>query len=112
MQCIDAIRHATIEGARGLKLDRVTGSLTPGKKADILLLDAQAINVAPLNHAPGAVVTLMERNNVDTVMVNGQVRKWRGQLLGFDIPRLREELVASRDYLFEAAGLDVDVFRA
>ena len=43
MQCMDALRHATIEGARGLKLDGVTGSLTPGKAADIVLLDAEAI---------------------------------------------------------------------
>jgi adenine deaminase len=69
-------------GAKGLKLDRKTGSLTPGKEADIILLDAEAINVAPLNNAPGAVVTLMDRTNVDTVMVAGQIRKWQGQLLG------------------------------
>ena len=108
----DAIRHATIEGAKGLKLDHVTGSLTPGKKADLILLDAEALNVAPLNHAPGAVVTLMERSNVDAVMVNGEVRKWRGKLLGFDIPRLRAELTASRDHLFEKAGLEQAIFRA
>jgi cytosine/adenosine deaminase-related metal-dependent hydrolase len=110
MQCIDAIRHATIEGARGLRLDRKTGSLTPGKEADIILLDAEAINVAPLNHVPGAVVTLMERSNVETVMVAGRVMKWRGQLLRFDLARLRSELEASRDYLFEAAGIDRDLF--
>jgi 5-methylthioadenosine/S-adenosylhomocysteine deaminase len=46
---------------KGLKLDRKVGSLTPGKEADIILLDAEAINVAPLNNVPGAVVTLMER---------------------------------------------------
>ena len=69
MQCADAIRHATIEGARGLGLDGRTGSLTPGKEADIVLLDARAINVAPLNNVPGAVVTLMDRSNVDSVFV-------------------------------------------
>ena len=108
----DAIRHHTIEGARGLGLDAVTGSLTPGKAADIILLDARAINVTPLNHAPGAVVTLMERSNVDAVLVNGVVRKWGGQLRGFDVARLREELTVSRDRLFAAAGIEVDVFRA
>jgi cytosine/adenosine deaminase-related metal-dependent hydrolase len=46
------------KGAKDLKLDRKVGSLTPGKEADILLLDATALNVAPLNHVPGAVVTL------------------------------------------------------
>jgi len=112
MQCLDAIRHATIEGAKGLKLDAVTGSLTPGKAADIVLLDATAINVAPLNNVPGAVVTLMERTNVDTVMVAGKVKKWKGQLLDFDVERLRGELEASRDYLFEAAGMERDLFRA
>jgi 5-methylthioadenosine/S-adenosylhomocysteine deaminase len=112
MQCLDAIRHATIEGAKGLKLDSVTGSLTPGKAADIVLLDATAINVTPLNNVPGAVVTLMDRSNVDTVMVAGKVKKWKGQLLGFDVDRLRSELESSRDYLFEAAGMERDLFRA
>jgi len=110
MQCLDAIRHATIEGARGLRLDGVTGSLTPGKAADIVLLDAEAINVAPLNNVPGAVVTLMDRSNVDTVMVAGRVKKWRGRLLGFDIDRLRGELEASRDRVFAAAGIERDLF--
>jgi 5-methylthioadenosine/S-adenosylhomocysteine deaminase len=110
MRCADAIRHATIEGARGLRLDHRTGSLTPGKEADIILLDAEAINVAPLNNAPGAVVTLMDRTNVDTVMVAGKIRKWQGALLGHDLPKLRRDLEASRDYIFEKAGVKHDLF--
>ncbi len=108
----DAIRFATVEGARCLGLEAKTGTLTPGKEADIILLDATAINVAPLNHVPGAVVTLMERSNVDTVMVAGKIRKWRGDLLDADIPKLRRELEASRDYLFDAAQVKRDLFRA
>jgi len=111
LSAMDVIGFATIEGAKGLKLDHKTGSLTPGKEADIILLDATAINVAPLNHAAGAVVTLMERSNVSTVICAGQVRKWQGQLLGYDIEKLRRELEASRDYLFEAAGVEQDLFR-
>jgi cytosine/adenosine deaminase-related metal-dependent hydrolase len=110
LRCSDAIRHATIEGAKGLRLDRKTGSLTPGKEADIILLDAEAINVAPLNNAPGAVVTLMDRTNVDTVMVAGKIRKWQGRLLGHDLTKLRRELEASRDYIFEKAGVQHDLF--
>jgi cytosine/adenosine deaminase-related metal-dependent hydrolase len=107
----DVIRFATIQGARDLKLDRKVGSLTPGKEADILLLDATAINVAPLNHVPGAVVTLMERSNVDTVIVAGKVRKWQGRLHDVDLAKLLAELEASRDYLFKAAGVTPDLFR-
>ncbi|MBF9030093.1 amidohydrolase family protein [Rhodobacterales bacterium HKCCE3408] len=110
MKSADAIRHATIEGAKGLRLDAKTGSLTPGKEADIILLDAEALNVAPLNHAPGAVVTLMDRTNVDTVMVAGQIRKWQGKLLGHDLDKLRRELEESRDYIFDKAGVAKDLF--
>jgi 5-methylthioadenosine/S-adenosylhomocysteine deaminase len=110
MQCADALRHATIEGARGLKLDHKTGSLTPGKEADIVLLDAEAINVAPLNNAAGAVVTLMDRSNVETVICAGRIRKWKGQLLGHDVGRLRAELEKSRDHVLAASGIEKDLF--
>ena len=107
----DVIRFATMEGAKGLKLDGKTGSLTPGKEADIVLLDAGAINVHPLNNVPGAVVTLKNRTNVDTVIVAGQIKKWRGELVDVDVERLKRELEESRDYLFEAAGVEQDLFR-
>lgn len=110
MTALQAIRAATLGGAEGLKLERKTGSLTPDKEADVILLDAEALNVAPLNNVPGSVVTLMERHNVDTVFVAGQVRKWAGRIVGFDIDRLRGELERSRDHLFEAAGVERDLF--
>jgi len=112
MSVWDVLRLATIDGAKGLKIDRLTGSLAPGKDADIILLDAAALNVAPLNHAPGAVVTLMDRSNVSTVLCAGRIRKWRGALVGYDIPKLRAELEASRDHVFAAAGLERDLFGA
>jgi cytosine/adenosine deaminase-related metal-dependent hydrolase len=107
----DVLRFATINGAKHLRLDSKTGSLTPGKEADIILLDATALNVAPLNNVPGAVVSLMDRTNVETVIVAGKVRKWKGKLLGVDLNHLRQQLVASRDYLFAAAGIPQNLFR-
>jgi cytosine/adenosine deaminase-related metal-dependent hydrolase len=107
----DVLRFATINGARALRLDGKTGSLTPGKEADIIILDATAINVAPLNQVPGAVVSLMDRSNVETVIVAGKVRKWKGRLLDTNLARLRTQLDDSRDYLFAAAGISKDLFR-
>ena len=104
------LRYATINGARDLRLEKKVGSLTPGKEADILILDAEAINVAPLNHVPGAVVSLMERSNVETVIVAGKIRKWKGRLLDVNLNRLRREIESSRDYLFSAAGIAQDLF--
>jgi cytosine/adenosine deaminase-related metal-dependent hydrolase len=112
LSAADVISMATLGGARGLGLDGRTGSLTPGKQADIVLLDATSLNVAPLNHVPGAVVTLMERSNVATVLCAGEVRKWQGQLLGHDIAALRTRLEASRDGLLARAGVPLDLFRA
>jgi cytosine/adenosine deaminase-related metal-dependent hydrolase len=108
----DVIRFATIAGAKHLKIDHKVGTLTPGKEADIILLDATAVNVAPLNHATGAVVTLMERSNVHTVIVAGKIRKSHGHLLDVDLVALRRELESSRDYLFEAAGVSQNLFRS
>jgi cytosine/adenosine deaminase-related metal-dependent hydrolase len=107
----DVLRYGTINGAKALRLDSKVGTLTPGKEADIIILDASAINVAPLNNVPGAVVSLMDRTNVETVIVAGKVRKWKGRLLDANVPRLRRQLEDSRDYLFSAAGIAQDLFR-
>jgi 5-methylthioadenosine/S-adenosylhomocysteine deaminase len=106
----DVLRYATMNGAKALRLDGKVGSLTPGKEADIIILDATRINVAPLNQVPGAVVSLMDRTNVETVIVAGKVRKWKGQLLDVDLPRLRSQIEASRDYIFKAAGIPQNLF--
>jgi cytosine/adenosine deaminase-related metal-dependent hydrolase len=106
----DVLRYATMNGAKALRLDGKTGSLTPGKEADIIILDATKLNVAPLNQVPGAVVSLMDRTNVETVIVAGKVRKWKGRLLDVDLDRLRQQLETSRDYIFSAAGIPQNLF--
>src|SRR5712671_5895640 len=108
----DVLRYGTVNGAKGLRLDGKVGSLTPGKEADILILDATKLNVAPLNQVPGAVVSLMDRTNVETVIVAGKVRKWKGHLLDVDLDHLRQQLEASRDFVFAAAGIPQDLFRS
>ena len=101
-----------MNGAKALRLDGKVGSLTPGKEADIIILDATRINVVPLNHVPGAVVSLMDRTNVETVIVAGKVRKWKGRLLDVNLDKLRSQLEASRDFIFKAAGIPQDLFAA
>jgi 5-methylthioadenosine/S-adenosylhomocysteine deaminase len=46
------------------------------------------------------------------MIVAGKVRKWKGQLLDVDLPHLRRQLEASRDYVFAAAGIPQDLFPA
>jgi len=108
----DVLRFATINGAKHLRLDGKTGtgSLTPGKEADIIILDGNHLNVFPMNNVPGAVVTMMERSNVETVIVAGKVRKWKGKLLDVDLGRMRRELENTRDFLYGAVGRPQNLF--
>jgi 5-methylthioadenosine/S-adenosylhomocysteine deaminase len=92
------LQMATLDGAHVAGLEDRTGSLTPGKRADVVVIDATALNVAPV-HDPVAAVTLCaDVSNVETVIVDGVVRKRDGRLVA-DIERARGLVQASRDYL-------------
>ena len=108
----DVLRFATINGAKHLRLDSKTGSLKVNKEADIIILDGTHLNVFPMNNVPGAVVTMMDRTNVETVIVAGKIRKWNGGLLDVDLDLLRTQLAATRDFLYSAAGVPQNPFPA
>jgi cytosine/adenosine deaminase-related metal-dependent hydrolase len=95
----DVLDFATLQGARTAGLGAVTGSLTPGKQADLLVIGAQDINTMPLNDAVGTIVLGVDARNVDTVFIAGQPRKWAGRLLDVDLGALRDEVAASRDHI-------------
>jgi 5-methylthioadenosine/S-adenosylhomocysteine deaminase len=100
----EVVEIATLGGATVNQLADKTGSLTPGKRADIIMLDTNAINVAPVNDAYGAVVLAMETGNVRHVMIDGRVVKWHGQLVGVDVEDVLRRAAASRDGIFARAG--------
>jgi 5-methylthioadenosine/S-adenosylhomocysteine deaminase len=106
----DVLYCATMGGARCAGLDDKIGSLAPGKEADLLMIRADDINLYPLNNAVGTVVQAAERSNIDTVIIGGRVRKYRGQVAGLDMKRLRTMVEESRNHLFAAAGFRPDVF--
>jgi 5-methylthioadenosine/S-adenosylhomocysteine deaminase len=105
----DVLEFATVEGARCTGLEHKVGTLTPGKDADIVLLKADRLNVWPLNNAPGAVVNLMNPSNVDTVFIAGKARKWRGNLVGVDVPRVLRLVAEARDAVVRRSGFKVDL---
>jgi cytosine/adenosine deaminase-related metal-dependent hydrolase len=100
----DLLEFATIEGARANALESKTGSLTPGKEADIIMLRTDKPNVFPINDPIGAVVWGMDTSNVDSVWIAGQAKKRDGQLLGVDLKKLGEMAYASRDYVVNTSG--------
>ena len=100
----EVLRAATVNGARAAGLEKSIGTLTPGKQADIIMLRTNGIAVFPVTNAIGTIVQAVERSDVDTVMVAGQLRKRGGKLIGVDVGKLSAEVVASRDYLLAASG--------
>lgn len=104
------LKAATVDGAHCAGLQDKIGSLTPGKQADLILINAQDINLYPSNNAFGTVVHAAERSNVDTVMIAGRIVKRHGKVLGVDSERLRAAIDESREHLFKAAGYQPDMF--
>jgi 5-methylthioadenosine/S-adenosylhomocysteine deaminase len=102
----DVIGFATVEGARACGRD--TGSLTAGKDADLILLDAEDLSVFPVGDPVGTIVTAGHPGLVDSVFVAGKAVKRDGKLLGVDLPALRARLLESRDRIAAAAGVAVD----
>ncbi|MFJ5688042.1 amidohydrolase family protein [Streptomyces sp. NPDC093099] len=95
----DVLDFATLQGARTNGLDAVTGSLTPGKKADLLVIQAEDLNNMPLNDPIGTIVLGSDARNISAVLINGEPRKWNGHVLDVDLPALRAEVHTSRAYV-------------
>ena len=94
---------ATLGGAEVAGIADRTGSITPGKKADIVIIDGSAVNVAPIIDPVGAVVCAADVSNVKTVLVDGEILKQDFRLeASLDGPRKAVE--ASRDYLVSKFG--------
>lgn len=100
-ECIDM---ATINGARALGLDKVTGSLTPGKRADFLLVRADDLNMVPFGNVDCAIVRTATPANVDTVIVDGRVMKRGGKLVGLDVETIKRAAAASAFAIRQRAG--------
>lgn len=100
----DVIEFATVEGARANGLLNKTGTLTPGKEADLIMLRTDRPNILPVNDPIGAVVWGMDTSNVDSVFVAGKALKRNGQLLNVDLNRLQQQAYESRDYVVSKSG--------
>ncbi|WP_166459369.1 amidohydrolase family protein [Amycolatopsis pithecellobii] len=87
---------ATVRAAEAIGFGDLTGSLTVGKKADLLLLRTDALGLTPMWDPYAAVVNYGNPSLVDTVMVDGRIVKRNGKLVGIDWPALRDALERSR----------------
>jgi cytosine/adenosine deaminase-related metal-dependent hydrolase len=100
----DVIEFATLRGAQSNGLDAITGTLSPGKKADLVVISTNSPSMIPLNYAAGAVVMGANAGDVEHVLVGGRFVKRDHRLVDTDIRWLRENAESVRDRLFARVG--------
>jgi cytosine/adenosine deaminase-related metal-dependent hydrolase len=101
---VETIEMGTLNGAKALGLGDVTGSLTPGKRADLIVIRTTDLNIAPLAHIETTVVQSAQPSNIDAVMVDGRFVKRHGKLIGFDVPAIVERAQKSSLRIRSSAG--------
>lgn len=102
----EALRMATVEGARALGLDAVTGSLEAGKRADLVLFDLDHIEWTPYDDPLQTLVWSASAASVAETWVDGRPLYRDGRVLTIEEPELRVEARARAAEIVRRAGLD------
>ena len=105
MTCRDTLEMATIEGARALGLEDEVGTLTPGKRADVIMLRVDDFLTAPSFDPIQTLVFQSTAEHIDTVLVDGEVKKQDGQLTNPLVEEEFDRFVASGERLVEESGI-------
>jgi 5-methylthioadenosine/S-adenosylhomocysteine deaminase len=95
----EVLRAATMGGAEVLDMESEIGSLTPGKQADVIVIDMQALNFAPVLRPVAQIVFNGQTQNVQWVFVAGRVLKENGKVTGVNERKLVEAAQAATDHI-------------
>ena len=93
----DMLRLATIDGARVWDMDDEVGSLTPGKQADVTVIDMRSPHLDGYGDIIATMVLGAGPADVETVIVGGDIIKQNGKLVGEHIGKARELMLESRE---------------
>lgn len=103
----DVLEMALHGGARAMRLDGQIGRLAPGALADIVLVNLARPHIAPVHSAASALVYNANGNDVDTVIVGGDILLRGGRLTGIDEAQLVAECQAAAEGIITRAGIRV-----
>jgi 5-methylthioadenosine/S-adenosylhomocysteine deaminase len=92
-----ALEMGTIHGARALGIDHLVGSLTPGKRADLIMVQTDVITMGVFTDPTHMIVEAAEPSNVDTVVVDGRILKRGGKFTALVPERIIADAVATRE---------------
>jgi cytosine/adenosine deaminase-related metal-dependent hydrolase len=105
IHCREALEWITIEGAKMLKQNHRIGSLTPGKQADIVVINADDLNMWPIHDPVTTVITQTSLANIEHVLIDGEFKKRNGKLLYPNIAERKRALSESGRRILTSIGL-------
>lgn len=100
---IELLEMATIGGAKVLGLDKKIGSIESGKKADLVIIETQSVNMQPIYDYYAAIVYSSNPSNVSTVIVDGKIVVKDKKLLSGDFKCIRKDLMELKENIFDVA---------
>jgi 5-methylthioadenosine/S-adenosylhomocysteine deaminase len=100
---LQIVEMATIGGAKALNLQNTIGSIEAGKKADMVIIETQSINMQPLYDYYSCLVYSANASNVDTVIIAGKVLVKNKRLLSYNIKELISELKKAKENILTTA---------
>jgi len=89
------VQMATIDGAKDLGFDHLTGSLTPGKRADLILVGTTGPHIATVGDPYDALVQLAQPSDVAMTVVDGRILYRQGRFTGLDYEKVTAEAAQS-----------------
>ncbi len=92
MDAYTVLKMCTIDGARSLGLDDITGSLEPGKRADIIIIDTHKPHLTPMYNPISHLVYAVKGSDVTTSIINGKIVMEDGRLLTLKLEDIIEEI--------------------
>jgi len=99
-----ALELGTIDGARSLGIDDKVGSLKPGKRADVIMISTEQLNMGVFTDPAHMVVESTQPGNVDTVIVDGRILKRGGKLTALAVDQIVADAAASLDAVRKRAN--------
>ncbi|MGW0814832.1 amidohydrolase [Streptomyces viridiviolaceus] len=87
-----ALHHATLQSARAVGLGETAGSIAPGRRADIVLVDLTGPHTQPVHDLAATLVHSARSADVRTTIVDGRILMRDRELLTLDVPAVVEEL--------------------
>ena len=92
-------KMATIDAARAMGLKDQIGSLEPGKKADVIIVDLKKAHITPVHDVLASLIYNAYGSDVDTTIVDGQILMEDGNVITLDEEKILESAQKTADNL-------------